>query len=164
MGTWEPVYAFVEWDRGPRSGIAQVAGRPCVYDSDWTDLEADQPRDSTFHVMPITAAELASVVAVLADQRQHPDWGGRAFASGTGYPNLMGDVAPFGPLWVTLITRLREQPAQWLRMAGEFRPVGHSDVDLMTRGHDWVPLEARWVPVPGEASEAEPTAAPDPAT
>jgi hypothetical protein len=147
MGEWEPVHAFVEWDSGPRSGIADCGGKPHVYDSDWSDLE--RLKESTFYLMPISIPELAAIMAVLADQRRHPNWekpDGVKLMRSTKYPNLMGEQVPFAPLWDAFIERLRGNRASWLRMAGEFDSDGYSDDDVIRLGHSWVPLKVRWTP------------------
>jgi hypothetical protein len=137
-----------------------LEGKPHVYDSDWTDLE--RLKDSTFYLMPISAEELAAVMETLADQRGHPNWGtrrGPELTRGTKYPNLMGDPSPFGPVWDSLIRRLRGKPAQWPWMAGEFQASGYSDEDCVRLGHDWVPLEVQWTTPVEESHGAEPGAA-----
>jgi hypothetical protein len=149
------VHAFVEWDRGPRSGIADYVGRPHVFRSDWTDIRGDK-EEATFFLLSMDEQAFRSIMAVLDDQTRHPRWGsprGEELTRGTKYPHLMSDSAPFDRLWFSLVDRLQREASSPVLLAGEFRPVDYSDEELIRLLTDLVPLEVLWT-VPLEAGRA----------
>ncbi len=138
---FEPVYTCTDWYDGPRGGIAEFCGESHLFQSDFTDLSADDP--DTFLLMP-----LGPDVVRLARE----DWDiwrrwESAFYLGhttkDTHPALPEDRARQEEVSRLLDGKLVADPARSTRARAEFRPRS----EAVWSGHGMAPLKVRWTPL-----------------
>lgn len=133
---FERVFTITDFNNGPRSGIADFEGRPHLYECEW-----NEPADiyaSTFRVSPVTPDLLA---LALEDSAIAERWW-IAFQEGLTTqetrPALPEDRPRHNELQRLLGYRLRIDPANFVRVLGEFRTAAIWD------GRGSAPVEVRW--------------------
>ncbi len=133
---FERVHTMTDFYDGPRGGIADLDGRPHLYESEWEDSADDYA--STFLLSPIGPDLLA---LALEDWAIWERWW-TAFHSGAAtldtHPALPGDRARHDELEQVLKNRLTIDPENFVRARGTFRTAAGWD------GKGLAPIEVRW--------------------
>jgi len=135
---FEIVHTLTDWYDGPRRGIADYHGQPCLLESEWQDGENLDA--ATFLLMPIDAETFALALEDWAIWRRWETAFHQGNATQESHPALPEDRSRHEELERLLQGRLVVDPAQTVRKKAEFRV--RSDPDWS--GCGWNPLEVRW--------------------
>lgn len=121
--TFELVHTVTDWYDGPRRGIADCGGVPCLYESEWNDGEDTEAE--TFLLMPI---DLDTFELALEDWAIWLRWLASFHwreATLETHPALPADSDRHETLRRLLGDRLTVQPDRAMRKRGLFqRPAG----------------------------------------
>lgn len=137
--TFELVHTMTDWYDGPRRGIADCGGVPCLYQSEWNegeDMEAE-----TFLLMPI---DLDTLELALEDWAIWLRWltaFHRREATRETHPALPADRDRHETLQRLLAVRLTMNPAWGVRKRATFQTRAGPGNE---NGLGWRSLEVLW--------------------
>jgi len=135
---FEPVHTMTDYYDGPRRGIADLGGRPHLYESLF-----EEDRDGYGDVYELRPVDEETFRLALEDWERWLRWEDAYHAGQTTmstHPALPADRARHDEIAPVLAARLAALSGPVLRASVEFRPApGHADAG---RGRH---LEARWV-------------------
>lgn len=135
---YQRVHTMTDYYDGPRKGIADLDGRPHLYESEWDDLADNYA--FTFRLSPVTADIFA-----LATESWHIwlRWE-TAFHRGQTtqdtHPALSKDRTRFLELEPVLEAKLRIDEVNYVRAHGDFKPFPNPGWS----GVGFVPLQVKW--------------------
>jgi hypothetical protein len=136
--TFERVYAVTNFHDQPRDGVADFAGRPHFFQSEWD--EAADEYANTFRLSPVS---LEVVELVLEDRAIAERWWLAVRGTSTVMvPRALPDDRPrFAQLQQALKAALQIDPGDFVRARAEFRSGPGWD------GVGFAPLEVWWQPL-----------------
>lgn len=123
---------------GPRKGIADLDGRPHLYESEWDDIGDDYA--FTFRLSPVTPDVFALAMESWGIWLRWETAFHRGHTTQDTHPALPDDRARFLELEPLLEAELKIDDANHVRAQGDFKPFPSPEWS----GVGFVPLQVKW--------------------
>jgi hypothetical protein len=135
---YERVHTVTDYYDGPRKGIADLDGRPHLYESEWDDLADNYA--FTFKLSPVTAEVFALAMESWRIWLRWETAFHRGQTTQDTHPALPEERSRFFELEPLLKAELKIVDGNYVRAQGEFKPFPNSG----WRGVGFVPLQVKW--------------------
>jgi hypothetical protein len=129
---WERIFTINDFWDCPRLGVAQVFGRPHIYESPFNSLKDDF--EDFYLVCPIDPDLLALVLEDWEIWNRYSEAFDRGEVSREDHPALPQDRPRHTDIKGLIGTRLRTDPSNCRKLRAEFRRVGQG----------WNGMEVQW--------------------